>query len=46
MHTVYLVCTTDYEYQEIGKIVDRHPNTVTKYIKRFQAAWTRRLKSG
>ena len=45
MHTVYLVETTDYEYQEIGKIFNRHPNTVTKDIKRYQANGIEGLKS-
>jgi len=44
MHTVFLVCTTDYEYQEIGKLFDRHPNTVTKDIKRFQTKGIEGLK--
>lgn len=45
MHTVYLVCSTNYEYQEIGKILGRHPNTITKDIKRFQAGGIESLKA-
>jgi len=44
MHSVYLKCAFDYEHQEIGLIVGRHPNTVTQDIKCFQSKGIEGLK--
>jgi transposase len=37
MHTIYLKCAFSYPHKEIAKILGRHPNTITRDIKRFQS---------
>ncbi len=44
MHTVYHVANSDIEYQEIGMLLDRHPNTITKDIKRYLSGGIEELK--
>lgn len=44
MHCVYLKCALGYKHQEIGKIVGRHPNTITQDIKRFKSKGIEGLK--
>lgn len=44
MHVVYLHSAFNFEHQQIGKIVGRHPNTVTQDIKRFQSKGIEGLK--
>ncbi len=44
MHSLYLKCAFDFEHKEIAKIINRHPNTITKDIKRFQSKGIEGLK--
>jgi len=44
MHAIYHVATSDIEYQEIGKLLDRHPNTITQDIKRYLSEGIEGLK--
>ena len=44
MHSVYLKCAFNLEHQEIGRIVGRHPNTVTQDIKCFECKGVEGLK--
>lgn len=36
LHSIYLKCAMNFDHQEIGKILNRHPNTITKDILCFQ----------
>lgn len=44
LHIVYCAATSNYAYKELGALFDRHPNTVTKDIKRYMSEGIEGLK--
>lgn len=44
MHSIYLKCALQYEHKEIGKILNRHPNTITQDVLLVQSKGIEGLK--
>lgn len=44
MHSIFLKCALNFEHQEIGKILNRHPNTITQDVLLVQAKGIEGLK--
>lgn len=45
LHSIYLKAMFEYEHAEIGRILGRHPNTITQDITRFESSGIAGLKT-